>query len=161
MSEAAKVYPVFNNKFKIGIKGLESTESDKVLIKGMTNFAPSIDGGIEEWNTMEDEGWGDAMMTSKKLSFSFSGKRIYGDPGNDYVASLAWKSGNDVVTPFEWEMPSGAKVSFNSIVSVTTPAGGDSTAVDSLEFEVHCKGKPKFTEANGEVSSANLNKEGV
>lgn len=152
----SKVYPVFNNKFKIGIKGMESTESDKVIIKGMTNFAPNIEGGIEEWNTMEDEGWGDVMMTSKKLSFSFSGKRVYGDPGNDYVASLAWKSGNDVVTPFEWELPSGAKVSFDCIVSVTTPAGGDSTAVDGLEFEVRCKGKPKFTEPDPSPSPTNL-----
>jgi hypothetical protein len=96
---------------------------------------------------MEAEGWGDAMMTSKKLSFSFTGKRTYGDPGNDYVAGLAWKSGNDVVTKFEWELPSGAKVTFNCIVNVTTPGGGDSTAIDGLEFEVLCKGKPTFVPA--------------
>lgn len=141
---AAKVYPVFNNKFKIGLDGVTG---NMVIIANLTNFAPSIDGGIEEWNAMEAEGWGDAMMTSKKLSFSFSGKRTYGDPGNDYIAGLAWKSGNDVVSHFEWEMPSGAKVEFDCIVNVTTPAGGDSTTVDSLEFEVYCKGKPNFTPA--------------
>lgn len=142
-----KVYPVFNNKFKIGSKGTASTDADMVIIANLENFAPSIDGGVEEWSPMESEGWGDAMMTSKKLSFSFSGKRTYGDPGNDYVAGLTWKSGNDVVTPFEWEMPSGAKVKFDCIVNVTTPGGGDSTAIDGLEFEVHCKGKPSFTPA--------------
>lgn len=147
MSEAAKVYPVYNNKFKIGSSGLESTEEQMVIIANLENFAPSIDGGVEEWNAMEHEGWGDVMMTSKKLSFSFSGKRTYGDPGNDYVAGLAWKSGNDVVTKFEWEMPSGAKVTFNCVVNVTTPSGGDSTAIDGLEFEVLCKGKPTFTAA--------------
>ncbi len=141
------VYPVYDNKFKIGTSGLESSEEQMVIIANLENFAPSIDGGVEEWNAMEHEGWGDAMMTSKKLSFSFSGKRTYGDPGNDYVAGLAWKSGNDVVTKFEWEMPSHAKVTFNCIVNVTTPGGGDSTAIDGLEFEVHCKGKPAFTAA--------------
>lgn len=138
------VYPVNNNKFKVGLNGSKDT---MVTIANVTNFAPSIEGGVEEWNAMETGGWGDAMMTSKKLSFSFQGKRTYGDPGNDYVAGLAWKSGNDVVAPFEWEMPSGAKVSFDAIINVTTPAGGDSTAVDALEFEVKCKGKPTFTEA--------------
>lgn len=147
MADVAKVYPVFDNKFKIGMKGLASTVSDMVIIANVENFAPSIDGGVEEWNAMEHGGWGDAMMTSKKLSFGFSGKRTYGDPGNDYVAGLAWKSGNDVVTKFEWEMPSGAKVEFDCIVNVTTPSGGDSTAIDSLEFEVHCKGKPEYTPA--------------
>lgn len=141
------VYPVYENKFKIGKAGLESTEEQMVLIANLVNFAPSIDGGLEEWNPMEAGGWGDAMMTNKKLSFSFSGHRTYGDPGNDYIAELAWKSGNDVVTKFEWELPSGAKVTFACLVNVTTPGGGDSTAIDGLEFEVHCKGKPVFTPA--------------
>ena len=141
---AGTVYPVNNNKFKVGI---DNSESATTVIANLTNFAPSIEGGIEEWNPMEAECWGDAMMTSKKLSFSFQGKRTYGDPGNDFIAGLAWKSGNDVVAPFEWEMPSGAKVSFTAIINVTTPAGGDSTNVDGLEFEVKCKGKPTFTPA--------------
>lgn len=147
MPDTAKTYPVYNNKFKIGIDGLESATEDMVIIANLENFAPSIEGGIEEWNPMEAEGWGDAMMTSKKLSFSFSGKRTYGDPGNDYVAGLAWKAGNDVVTKFEWELPSSAKVTFNCIVNVSTPGGGDSNALDGLEFEVLCKGKPTFTPA--------------
>lgn len=143
------VYPVYNNKFKIGSKGLDSETTDMVMIANLENFAPSIEGGIEEWNPMEAEGWGDGMMTSKKLSFSFKGKRTYGDVGNDYVAGLAWKSGNDVVTKFEWEMPSGAKVAFDCIVNVTTPGGGDSTAAEALEFEIMCKGKPSFTAVAG------------
>ena len=138
------VYPVNNNKFKVGINGGETADT---TIANLTNFAPSIEGGVEEWNPMEAEGWGDAMMTSKKLSFSFQGKRTYGDLGNDFIAGLAWKSGNDVVAPFEWELPSGAKVSFDAIINVTTPAGGESTNVDALEFEVKCKGKPTFTAA--------------
>lgn len=144
MADTAKVYPVNNNKFKVG---MTADPVNLVTIANLTNFAPAIEGGVEEWNPMEAEGWGDAMMTSKKLSFSFQGKRTYGDPGNDFIAGLAWKSGNDVVAPFEWELPSGAKVSFDAIINVTTPAGGESTAVDALEFEVKCKGKPTFTAA--------------
>lgn len=147
MKAAATVYKVSDNKFKIGSAGLESTEEQMVIIANLENFAPSIDGGVEEWNAMEHDGWGDAMMTSKKLSFSFSGKRTYGDPGNDYVAGLAWKSGNDVVSKFEWILPSGAKVTFDCIINVTTPGGGDSTSIDSLEFEIFCKGKPTFIPA--------------
>ncbi len=147
MDNTPKTYPVYNNKFKIGIGGLAGTTDQMVIIANLENFAPSIEGGIEEWNPMEAEGWGDAMMTSKKLSFSFTGKRTYGDPGNDYVADLAWKSGNDVVAPFEWELPSGAKVTFTCIVNVKTPGGGDSTALDGLEFDIQCKGKPNFVAA--------------
>lgn len=144
MADTPKVYPVYDNKFRVGIDGAANADT---VIANLTNFAPSIEGGVEEWNAMEAQGWGDAMMTNKKLGFTFQGKRTYGDPGNDFIAGLAWKSGNDVVAPFEWELPSGAKVTFDAIINVTTPAGGDSTAVDALEFEVKCKGKPTFTAA--------------
>ena len=63
---AGTVYPVNNNKFKVGI---DNSESATTVIANLTNFAPSIEGGIEEWNPMEAEGWGDAMMTSKNLAF--------------------------------------------------------------------------------------------
>ena len=144
MNMGGTVYEVSKNKFEVGIDG---NESEMAQVAELTNFAPTIEGGVEEWNAMESEGWGNAMMTSKKLSFSFQGKRAYGDPGNDYIASLAWKSGNDVVAPFRWTMPSGAKVEFSATINVTAVAGGESTSVDGLEFEVKCKGKPVFTPA--------------
>lgn len=142
-----KVYPVYNNKFKIGTKGENSAAADMVVVANLTNFAPSVEGNVDEWDPMEAEGWGEAMMTGKKLGFTFQGKRTYGDAGNDYIAGLAWKSGNDVVTKFEWEMPSGAKVTCACIINVTTPGGGDSNTSEALEFEVKCKGKPTYTEA--------------
>ncbi len=149
MPEAAKgrVYPVHSNKFRFGTNGLESTEDDMVVPKDLENFAPSIDGTVEEWYAMDAEGWAKASMTGKKLGFAFKGKRSVGDPGNDYIAGLAWKFGQDVMTKFEWEMVSGAKLSCDVVVSVTTPGGGDTTNIDSLEFEVIGYGKPEFTPA--------------
>ena len=148
MSETTgKVYPVHNNKFKFGTNGLDSTEDQMVMPKDLENFAPTIDGTVEEWYAMDAEGWAKAAMTGKKLSFAFKGKRSVGDPGNDYIAGLAWKFGQDVMTKFEWEMVSGAKLSCDIVVNVTTPGGGDSTNIDSLEFETISYGKPTFTPA--------------
>ena len=142
-----KVFPVHNNKFKFGTNGLESEEAQMVMPKDLENFAPSIDGTVEEWYAMDAEGWAKAAMTGKKLSFTFTGKRSVGDPGNDYIAGLAWKFGQDVMTKFEWEMVSGAKLACDAVINVTTPGGGDTTNIDSLEFEVICYGKPTFTAA--------------
>lgn len=142
------VYPVYKNVFKIGTKGLASAlPVDMVAIADIETFSPSIDGTVEEWTPMNTEGWVRALMTGKKLSISLSGKRNEGDAGNDYVASLAWKDGLDCSTKAEWTFPSGAKLSFNCVVNVTTPGGGDSTNVDGLEFELICDGKPTFTPA--------------
>lgn len=148
MAEATgKVYPVHNNKFKFGTNGLERTEEQMVMPKDLENFAPTIDGTVEEWYAMDAEGWAKAAVTGKKLGFSFKGKRSVGDTGNDYIAGLAWKQGQDVMTKFEWEMVSGAKLSCDVVVNVTTPGGGDSTNIDTLEFEVIGYGKPTFTAA--------------
>ena len=46
---AGRVYPVHNNVFKFGIKGLESTEENMAVPLDLENFAPSIDGTVEEW----------------------------------------------------------------------------------------------------------------
>jgi len=141
------VYPVFNINFKIGINGRESTEQDMVIIKDMETFSPSIDGSVEEWTPMDTEGWTRRLMTGKGFSISLSGKRHVGDPGNDYVAGLAFKSGMDCSSKAAIEFPNGDTLKFNCVVNVTTPFGGDSTNVSTLEFELQSDGKPNYIPA--------------
>ena len=141
-------FPVHNNKFKIGINGRESVEPDDlVVIKGLENFTPAIDSNVEEFYPMEEEGWIKRMLTGRALGFSFSGKRVYGDPGNDYVAETLLKTGQDCESVFEWVFASGAKIVMNCVISLTTPAGGDTINIDNLEFDILSDGKPTFTPA--------------
>lgn len=139
------VYPVFNNEFKIGTKGIESTPEQMVTIADLETFSVSIDNNIEEWTPMTTEGWVRRLQTGKGFSISLNGKRNIGDAGNDYVASKMFATGRDVETKFEWTMPSGLKVEFDCVLNISS-AGGDSTNVDVLEFEVMSNGKPTVTE---------------
>ncbi|RED34674.1 phage tail tube protein [Paenibacillus sp. VMFN-D1] len=143
------VFPVHNNVFKIGIKGRSSAAEDMVTVKDLETFSPSIDGNTEEWTPMDQGGWVRRAVTGKGLTFSFSGKRNYGDPGNDYIAGLLIGTGQEVETKFEWTMPSGAKLTMDCVINLTQPAGGDSTNIDGLEFELLSDGKPTFTAASG------------
>lgn len=143
--DKGQVYPVHNNKFFISITG-RSGEPD-TIIRGLENFAPSINGNTETWTPMDEGGWERNQITGKGLSLSFSGKRQYGDAGNDYVAGLMIGTGVSVQSKFKWEMPSGATLEGDCVINVTTPAGGDSTNIDSLEFELLSDGKPTFTAA--------------
>ena len=143
------VYPVHNNKFRIGIKGRASTGADMVLVKEMESFSVSIDGNIEEWKPMEQAGWTRRMVTGKALTISLSGKRRNGDPGNDYVADHAWGTGATCDSVFEWELPDGSKLHFDCVISVTNPGGGASTDVAGLEFDVLSDGQPEYTPASG------------
>ena len=139
------VYPVFNNEFKIGTKGMQSTAQDMVTIADLETFSVSIDNNIEEWTPMTTEGWVRRLQTGKGFSISLNGKRNIGDAGNDYVASKMFATGRDVETKFEWTMPSGLKVEFDCVLNISS-AGGDSTDVDVLEFEAMSNGKPTVTD---------------
>lgn len=143
------VYPVFENKFKIGTNGRSSTSpEDMKTIADLETFSVAIDGNVEEWRPMEAEGWARRMVTGKSITITLSGKRHIGDDGNDYVAENAWGTGTTCDTKFEWEFPSGAKLAFDCVLNVTNPGSGDSTNVAALEFEVQSDGKPTFTPAS-------------
>lgn len=139
------VFPVFDIGFKIGTAGRESAELDMVVIKEMETFSIAIDGNVEEWTPMETAGWVRRLMTGKGFTLSLNGKRHVGDPGNDYVANTAWKSGLDCSSKFSINFPDGSKLAFDCIVNVSSPNGGDSTNVSALEVEVMSDGKPVYT----------------
>lgn len=138
-------FPVYKLKFKIGTKGKASVEQDMVVIDGMESFSISIDGSIEEWTTMTNAGWSNSLMTGKKFSVGLNGKRIVGDPGNDYVAAIAWKDGLDCSTKAQIEFPDGSKLAYDCVINVKNVGGGDSTNVAPLEFEMQGDGRPVYT----------------
>lgn len=140
MAGITGVFPVFKNKFKIGA----SQESLKPIAE-MESFSVKVDGSVQEWTPMDTEGWMKRLMTGKSITVSLKGKRCIGDEGNDYVYELSWKNGLECDAFFEWEFPSSGKISFNCVINVTTPGGGDSTNVDGLEFDIMSSGKPTYT----------------
>ena len=146
-STTAGVFPVHNNVFKIGILGRASEAGDMKVIKDLETFSPGVDSNIEEWTPMDQEGWIRRLLTGKGVTFGFTGKRCYGDVGNDYIASLLLSTGENVASIFEWTLPNGDVFTMDCLINMTTPAGGDATNVDSLEFEVLSDGKPEYADA--------------
>lgn len=138
------VFPVHNNIFKINTAG-RTMPGTQVTIKDLETFGISIDSTTEEWTPMDLEGWIRRAVTGKGLTISFTGKRNYGDPGNDYVAGTMLETGQGVESVFEWTLPDGAKLSVNCVINLTAPAGGDSTNIDALEFDILSDGLPVFT----------------
>ena len=142
MAGNSGVFLVFKNKFKLG----ETAENVQAIAE-MESFSVKVDGTVEEWTPMEAEGWMHRLMTGKSITVSLKGKRSIGDAGNDFVFEKAFKTSRDCDGFFEWEFPSGGKLVFPCVINVTTPGGGDSTNVDSLEFDVMSNGKPTYTAA--------------
>ena len=147
MTQFSGVFPVYNVVFKVGTKGKESTEQDFKPIADLENFGISIDGKVEDWTSMTTAGWSRALMTGKAFSISLKGKRNVGDPGNDYVANIAWKDGLDCSTKAQIGFPDGAKLDFDCVIDVKNVGGGDSTNVAPLEFDLKGDGRPNYTPA--------------
>lgn len=140
------VYPVYENQFKINTKGRDDGTTTLATIADMESFSVSFDDNVEEWTPMTSEGWVRRLKTGKGITITIAGKRNVGDAGNDYIAGLAFKSGQACNSQLEWNFPNGDKVLMDCVINVTS-AGGDSTNVEPLEFECLSDGKPTFTAA--------------
>ena len=142
------VFPAYLVDFKIGTKGLASTESDMKNILDLESFTPKIAGKTDSWYSLDQKGWQREIMTGKAFSMSFKGKRHIGDPGNDYIAITAWADGLDCSSIGKITFPDGTTVTFNCVVDVTNPGADDGTKVAPLEFELKSDGKPTVVEGN-------------
>lgn len=146
------VNPVNEITFGVSTTGRPTTDLETATydtVKDAESLSISIDGGIEEWNPMDAGGWVRRLMTSKSLGISFGGKRNYGDKGNDYVASLAWKNGQDCNSALKITFPNLDALYIPCVISVTSLAG-DSTSVDALEWEAQSDGKPDYVPYSAE-----------
>lgn len=134
-------------KFGICVSGRKESDDPETittaLVKDAESLGISIDGNIEEWNPMDQAGWTRRLMTSKSMSISMGGKRNYGDPGNDYVAGLALANGQDCNSWMSIIFPNLDQLIVPVVVNVTS-MGGDSTAIDSLEWEAQSDGQPTY-----------------
>jgi len=138
------VYPVNNILFRIGTRGRNSSEADMRTVADMETFGISFDSGVTTWTPLDSTGWQRRLMTTKSVSISLRGKRNYGDPGNDYAASLAYQNGNDAATVLHVVFPDGARLTMNCIINVRASDGGSAADVGALEFEALSDGEPTY-----------------
>ena len=137
-------YAVYGLTFAVNTDGRTGTPTG--VVDDVESMSIGIDGGVEEWTPMNTEGWVKRLMTSKSLSVSFSGKRSYGSEGNDYIAGLAYKNGSACNSILSIIFPNGDTLNIPCVIN-TTSFGGDSTALDVLEWEAMSDGKPTYTPA--------------
>lgn len=117
--------------------------AEYTTVKDAEGLDISIDGGVEEWDAMDQKGWKRRLMTAKSISITMGGKRNYGDPGNDYIAGLALKMGQDVNTAMKITFPNGDVMYIPVVINVTN-LGGNSTAIEQLSWEAQSDGKPEY-----------------
>ena len=144
------VHANYDVNFQIDVNGLQF-QDDKPFptapkdIKDIESVSFSFDNGVEEWNPMDSKGWTKRFVTAKSISVSITAKRNEGDPGNDYIASKYMKKGESCYSLFLIEFPKGDCLKIPCVINVTS-LGGDSTSIDSMEFELLSHGEPEYIE---------------
>ncbi|MBQ7264590.1 MAG: hypothetical protein IJS61_00675 [Firmicutes bacterium] len=120
---------------------------DNKVVKECENLEISVENGMEEWNAIGEGGWTKRLLTEKSLKVKLSGKRCYGDTGNDYVASFAYKSGLEAEGELVIGFPDGGSLTLTGVINVTA-MGGKATEADKLEWEVLSSGEPVYSGGN-------------
>jgi len=143
MPNKTGVCPCYEGQFQVG-----ATKETLTDIADMETFSIKLDNGIEEWNPYDSEGWVKRLMASKSITISASGKRNFGDTGNDFVADFFMKNGRDAEGVFQWTFPNGDKLVLEgAIFNITNLNTGKSIEVMPLEYDVMSNGKPTYTVA--------------
>ncbi len=136
------VFPVYDLDVQIA-----TAKETFVPIADLETATVTIETGVETWTPLSEGGWQRALATAKSMKIAMKGKRNVGDPGNDYIASLALKNGRDCDSALKITFPDGAVLTCPVVVAVTDFVGGDSTNVAPLAFDLNSNGKPDYKAA--------------
>ena len=145
----AKVYNAKDVDIRISAEGREADTASFVSIKGIESMAIGVDNGLTSWHPFEAKGWARRMVTSKGIGINFSGKRVSGCEGNDYIASLAYKTGVECETTIALHFPDESTLILDCVVDVGNVGGGSDVA--ELSFDCMSDGVPFYTDLNGDV----------
>ena len=104
----------------------------------------TIDGTTQEWNPMDLQGWGRAMVTGKKLTLSLTCNRVYGDTVHNYIAGKMLATGTSCETAYKITFPDLDTLVVPCVINVKT-VGGNTTDTDKLVFDLISNGVPEYT----------------
>lgn len=147
--KAAGVFAASDYVFKIGPAG--AAEDQLMTVRDVSSLQPKVKGTIKNWSPMDQHGWERNLVTGKNMSFDMKGQRNYGDPGNDFVAGKLLSVGQDCNAVLGIYFPNGDKLLCNGVIDISSPFGGNSTDVDTLEWTYTVDGKPTYTAAGSET----------
>jgi hypothetical protein len=142
---------LLNHNYRFGIKKLNAAPTDpKLLIaKGITSVDPDNNEESEETYYFDGGGAAEIDITGFMMSYGFEGHRNYGDPAQDYIMSLANKTGPDRKCWFEVIEPNGDKWEGPATISEIKLPGGDANAKGEISFTISFDGQPTFVENPG------------
>lgn len=118
---------------------------------GIENFSEALNEVVQQYFFFADKGYARNYVTGMAPAYTCTGRRIIGDPAQDYIFDAARKYGLMVERNTNFRISVGnADGTINQIVCPVTLAnmtdlGGGTTDGSAVSFEVRFNGKPTLT----------------
>ena len=137
----------FANKIEIDITPSGPKRTWALVAEGVSSIEPSGNEEIAQDPYYSGKGMASSDVTGGQITLSVSGHRCYGDPAQDYVASVAYQYGEARKTHFRWAQPNGDKLIGECTLANISPGSelGDANAKGNFNYEIHLNGLPIFT----------------
>lgn len=118
--------------------------------RGITEVKPTPNETTTDKDYYDGYGVKTTKVTGTQITYEVTGDRYYGDPAQDYVASLALMVGDDRVTQFRHTDPNGDVISGECTLLNVTPGSQQGAASDPGAFSVTVAtaGRPTYTPAD-------------
>lgn len=141
--------PVFGLKLEIGIAftpGTPGTWSYAELGAGIENLTEALNETNQQYHFMQDEGFARNHVTGLAPVYTLTGKRVAGDPAQDYIFSRKFALNGDRASSVRMTVTGP-----NGLATVTTcdctlgniqEWSGATTDDTSISFEIRLDGKP-------------------
>lgn len=140
----------YANALEINITPGEAEPTWAILSRGITSITPTNNEGTEDKDYYDGYGTPTTDVTSVQIQYEVEGDRCYGDPAQDYVASVALETGEGRRTQFRHTAANGDVIVGDCTILNATPNSGqgEASALGAFACTIATAGSPKFTQAN-------------
>ena len=144
-----EIKTMYKLKLEIGISHVGNSYTYAPLKAGIENISEAMNYVVNKYQFMSGDGWGNTHVTGAHPEWTATGKRIFGDPAQDYIFGLKDKFGADRDTMLRVtivDSSSGSSVTKSWVQPVTISDiqewSGATTDDSSISITIASNGKP-------------------
>lgn len=116
------------------------------LGQGISEISPDNEDTTDDTAYYNSRGAQPEDVIGTKISYSVSGHRYYGDPAQDFIASLMTTIGQGRVTDLLHVSPDGSQLEGPITIKDIKPDGGEANEKGTFEFGYTFREMPNYTE---------------
>lgn len=128
-----------------------TTRTWAILGDGIENFAEALNEIVQQYFFFKDKGYARNYVSGMAPAYTCTGRRIMGDPAQDWLFNSARKFGLMVERNTNFRISVGQadgtieQIASGVTIANVTDLGGATTDGSAVSFEVRINGKPTFS----------------